>query len=466
MRLGINLNRLDEPDLQFAKQMGVTDVLVHRPDAEGDGYYDFMGLLKLRTQVESAGLRFAGIGNLRRDWMENAVFGMPGWEAQIDNFCRTVSNAGKAGVSVIVYTFPAISLHRIYRTHLRARGRGGALVTSHDQSLLADAPLLGPKPMSKEKVWENFRRLLERAVPAAEEAGVKLAIHPDDPPLPPVGGIASLLERPDDFRRVIELVPSESNGVCFCQGCFTEMVGERVYDEIRYFGERQRIFAEIGFLPGPSEVVQHAGKLPADDASVSDWSRDCPHDWEVRMRYRGYTFLIRQEHEVCDPFTCCVVNDASCPADTLLEFAAHFQRLAISHAPAPDPSVWLTREFPQPVKPGRLVPRRRVAEHVAGLAGATVVAEPDSPRRRDRSFVMVRFRDSYFAVGPRGVYHNAPEGVFLEFAGHLQKIEDPSADGSQHAQRYHRARRPRIVARCFWVAVILVLLMVLSVILC
>ena len=231
-------------------------------------------------------------------------------------------------------------------------------------------------------------------------------------------------------------------------------------------GRRQRIFAEIGFLPGPSEVLQHAGKLPADDASVSDWSRDCPHDWEVRMRYCGYEFLIQQAYEVCDPFTCCVVNDASCPADTLLEFAAHFQRLAISHAPAPDPSVWLTREFPQPVKPGRLVPRRRVAEHVAGLAGATVVAEPDSPRRRDRSFVMVRFRDSYFAVGPRGVYHNAPEGVFLEFAGHLQKIEDPSADGSQHAQRYHRARRPRIVARCFWVAVILVLLMVLSVILC
>ena len=243
MLLGINLNRIDEPDLLFAKQLGVTDVLVHRPDAEGDGYYDFMGLLKLRTQVESAGLRFAGIGNLRRDWMEKAVFGLPGWEAQIDNFCRTVSNAGKAGVPVIVYTFPAISLHRIYRTHLRARGRGGALVTSHDQSLLTDAPLLGPKPLSKDEVWENFRRLLERAVPAAEEAGVKLAIHPDDPPLPPVGGIASLLERPDDFRRVIELVPSECNGVCFCQGCFTEMVGERVYDEIRYFGERQRIFA-------------------------------------------------------------------------------------------------------------------------------------------------------------------------------------------------------------------------------
>lgn len=230
-------------------------------------------------------------------------------------------------------------------------------------------------------------------------------------------------------------------------------------------GRRQRIFAEIGFLPGPSEVVQHAGKLPADDASVSDWSRDCPHDWEVRMRYCGYEFLIQQAYEVCDPFTCCVVNDASCPADTLLEFAGHFQLLVISHAPDPDPSVWLTREFPQPVKPGRLVPRQRVAEHVAGLAGATVV-EPDSPRRRDRSFVMVRFRDAYFAVGPRGVYHNAPEGVFLEFAGHLRKIEDPSADASQYARRYHCARSPRIVARCLWVVVILVLVAVLGVVLC
>lgn len=243
MRLGINLGEFNEADLQFAKQLGVTDVLAHRPAAEGDGYYDFIGLLRLRTRVESAGLRFAGIGNLRRDWMEKAVFGLPGQEEQIDNFCKTVSNAGKAGVPVIVYTFPAISLQRVYRTHLHDRGRGGALVTSHDQSLLRDAPLLGPKPLSKEEVWANFARFLERAVPAAERAGVKLAIHPDDPPLPPVGGIASLLETPNDFRRVIELVPSEHNGICFCQGCFTEMVGDKVYDEIRYFGERNKIFA-------------------------------------------------------------------------------------------------------------------------------------------------------------------------------------------------------------------------------
>jgi mannonate dehydratase len=243
VRLGINLNRIDEANLQFAKQLGVTDVMAHRPDAEGHGYYDYMGLLSLRTRIESAGLRLAAIGNLRRDWLQQAVFGLPGWEEQVDNFCTTVRNCGRAGVPVIVYTFPAISLHRIYRTHLRARGRGGAMVTSHDQSLLDSAPLLGPKPLSKDEVWENYGRLLERVVPVAEEAGVRLALHPDDPPLPPVGGIASLLACPDDFRRAIELVPSDHNGLCFCQGCFTEMAGEGVYDEIRYFGERERIFA-------------------------------------------------------------------------------------------------------------------------------------------------------------------------------------------------------------------------------
>jgi mannonate dehydratase len=243
MRLGINFGDFQEGDLQFARQLGVTDVLAHRPAAEGDGYYDFIGLLRLRTRIEAAGLRFAGIGNLRRDWLEKAIYGLPGADEQIANFCQTVRNAGKAGVPVIVYTFPAISLQRIYRTHLQDRGRGGALVTSHDQSLLDDAPLLGPKPLSKEEVWANFARFLTQVVPVAEEAGVKLAIHPDDPPLPPVGGIASLLESPDDFRRVIELAPSEHNGICFCQGCFTEMVGDGVYNEIRYFGERKRIFA-------------------------------------------------------------------------------------------------------------------------------------------------------------------------------------------------------------------------------
>jgi mannonate dehydratase len=266
MRLGINLGQIDEGGLSFAEQLGVTDIIANRPAAEGDGHYDYVGLLQIRTRIEAAGLRLAAIGNLRRDWLEKAIYGLPGADDQIDHFCRTVSNAGAAGVPVVIYTFPAISLHRIYRTHLQARTRGGAITTSHDQTALEGAPLLGPKPLTTEEIWANYERFLKRVVPVAEQAGVKLAVHPDDPPLPPTGEVASLFTHPDDFKRAVELVPSEFNGVCFCQGCFTEMVGPGVYDAIRYFGERNKLFVVHfrnvrGRMPRFSEVFIDDGDI-------------------------------------------------------------------------------------------------------------------------------------------------------------------------------------------------------------
>jgi mannonate dehydratase len=108
-------------------------------------------------------------------------------------------------------------------------------VTGYDHRLMANAPLTEAGPVSEETLWESLRYAMEAIVPAAEEAGVKLALHPDDPPVSPIRGVGRILTSPEAMRRAVGLVPSPANGVTFCQGTFATM-GADVPAEIRSFG--------------------------------------------------------------------------------------------------------------------------------------------------------------------------------------------------------------------------------------
>ena len=91
--------------------------------------------------------------------------------------------------------------------------------------------------VSEERLWDNFAYFLERVVPVAERARVKLALHPDDPPISPIRGIARIIASVDALKRAIELVPSEWNGLTFCQGAIATM-GADISAAIRFFGEQ------------------------------------------------------------------------------------------------------------------------------------------------------------------------------------------------------------------------------------
>jgi mannonate dehydratase len=97
------------------------------------------------------------------------------------------------------------------------------------------------KPIGDDDMWANLEYFLRATVPVAEESGVNLALHPDDPPVPGIAGVARIMRSPESFRRAIEMVPSPNNGLKFCVGCFSEM-GADVAEEIRYFGSRNKIF--------------------------------------------------------------------------------------------------------------------------------------------------------------------------------------------------------------------------------
>ena len=94
-------------------------------------------------------------------------------------------------------------------------------------------------------MWSNIGYFLKAVIPLAEQSGVRLALHPDDPPmpkgLPPLAGAAHIVSTFDDYQRIFELAPSRSNGMLFCQGCVTEMQGVDVYDAIRHMGSKDKI---------------------------------------------------------------------------------------------------------------------------------------------------------------------------------------------------------------------------------
>ena len=94
--------------------------------------------------------------------------------------------------------------------------------------------------ITEQELWDNFEWFLQRAVPVAEKAGVKLALHPDDPPLSPVMGVPRLFSSVEGFERGISLIESEANGICYCQGNFSAM-GADIPETIRLFGARNVI---------------------------------------------------------------------------------------------------------------------------------------------------------------------------------------------------------------------------------
>ncbi|MDX6515494.1 MAG: mannonate dehydratase [Gaiellaceae bacterium] len=156
--------------------------------------------------------------------MDRLRLGKPGAEEELEHVETLVRNMGHLGIPVLCYNWAA-ALGWL-RTDVAVRGRGGALVAGYDHRRLEDAPLPRTGTATEDALWENLRRFLERIVPIAEEAGVTLAMHPDDPPLSPIRGVPRIMRSVEAFQRLLELHPSPANAITFCQGNFALMTAD------------------------------------------------------------------------------------------------------------------------------------------------------------------------------------------------------------------------------------------------
>ncbi|HXY50145.1 MAG TPA: mannonate dehydratase [Terriglobales bacterium] len=279
MKVGVGLYRhMLTPDYYaFARQAGATHVVIHlvdyfkqgssnpRNNQPTGGKYEGWGvagdpkklwtvteLTTLRKAIEAAGLVLAAIENLDPAHWHDILLDGPQRPQQIENVKTIIRRLGEAGIPVLGYNFSLAGVSG----RVTSPGRGGAITVGMDGpaddvpipngmvwNMIYDpeAPAGSLSSITHQELWRRLQGFLEDVIPVAEQAGVRLAAHPDDPPMPTLRRQPRLVYQPYMYQRLIDLVPSPSNALELCVGTIAEMTEGNAYEAVDQYSRQGKI---------------------------------------------------------------------------------------------------------------------------------------------------------------------------------------------------------------------------------
>jgi mannonate dehydratase len=251
MKAGTQHNTSDEV-LRVMAALGVNHVCSTLPSRQLDENWSVEGLTRLRERVESHGLRLEmaplplSSAYITRSENPNIMLGKsPERDREIDGICQMIRNASRAGIPALKYNMSILGVVRTESTPGRGPSRYSTFVYDKAKQ---DPPLTEAGPVSADAAWERITYFLKRVIPVAEEHKVRMACHQHDPGMPEdkgYRGVHRVLGSVAGLKRFVDINPSPYHGLNFCQGTVSEMLkkpGQEIYDVIRYFGSRGKIF--------------------------------------------------------------------------------------------------------------------------------------------------------------------------------------------------------------------------------
>ncbi len=263
MKVGTQHGHTD-PILRACAAFGVNNICSGLPSAKMDEAWSVDGLAKLRDSVAAHGISLDMVplpmssSEITRAEMPAIYLGQsPERDRNIDDICQMIRNCARAGIMQVKYNFTLIGIPRSGTAKGRGDSRYSEFVFANAKQ---DPPLTTAGKVDADTYWERITYFLERVVPVAEEYKVKMGCHPQDPGVPKGAGwrgVDAVLGSPDGLKKFVSIKESPYHGLNFCQGTVSEQLekpGEQIYDVIRYFGSRKKIFSvhfrniEGGFL--------------------------------------------------------------------------------------------------------------------------------------------------------------------------------------------------------------------------
>ena len=320
MRLGFGLYKhmLNEENYRFARQCGATDVVIHLVDyfnkdqsesannqpvggemgwghaGDPNKLWTLEQLLQIKKEINDNGLDLYAIENFDPAFWYDILLDGPKRAEQIENIKKLIRRVGQAGIKCFGYNF---SIAGVCSRIEGAFARGGAVSVGMDGidqtpvpngmvwNMIYDANAQGGTlpTITTEQLWKRLEGFLNEVLPVAEDAGVVLALHPDDPPAETVRQTPRLVYRPELYQKVIDLYESKSNALEFCLGTLAEMPdGDMdIYEATEQYCKQGKLayihFRNIrGKAPKYHEVFIDEGDI--DMQRILDILNDCDYD--------------------------------------------------------------------------------------------------------------------------------------------------------------------------------------------